>query len=396
MEKRRWNVREAAGLAMAATILLSTLAAAISIVYANPIPVPTLMLQREDISISLERINNSAAKASVRGLYPFSNVGYKKVDMFFPVPREAAYAERMKVSIDGRLLAWKIVESGYVIHGGQKTEFTYETIDGIYPLLKWSIEDVPENFEIVVEYSYTISAKEDEFRTLYAMATGRFADTYAKQCTAYVNIELVDFQDYNASISLVPPPSAGIGSSRFQFTVDSDRERFNVIEESSMFNGLSRDLYITLKSKAEQAWEWRPYLPNNLKLWAEADGDGIINLTANILFNNGGYKVDWGEAYHQPDSKLIIVDANIMEWTGPSPQVIMNMTHNYAVGPLKPGDYVINYRVNNVTLKTLTLTVAEKPEAKQEDLTEPTLYILLGLPVAIAIILAAKKISPPT
>ncbi|MGQ9782147.1 MAG: hypothetical protein ACUVQ8_07900 [Nitrososphaeria archaeon] len=396
MKKGILNMERCYRLLFMAAMVSSIILAGIPKVYVNPIPAPTLILEREDINVFLSRVDGSTMEVSVRGVYPFANVGYKNADMFFPVPREAVDSKNIGVWIDGRPLFWEIVEKGYFLRGGERVEFTYETLDGTYQLVKWHVDSLPERFEIIVEYSYKVQVKEGEFKTLYAMATGRFADVYAKRCTAYVSVEFVNFREYMASVSLVSPPSSGIGSSWFQFGIESDRVRFNVTEESSMFNGLSRDIFFTLKSKPEQTWEWRPYLPINLMLWVDISGNGVVNLTANILFKHGGYKVDWGEAYLQPNLKTITVDAKVLEWTGPSTQVIMNLTYSYMIGPLKPGDYVVQYRVNDVALKTLALTVPERPAEKQVDFNEPVLYMVLGLTVATVIILAAKRMSPPS
>ena len=380
--------------AVIAVITLSMLLTVVPFVRANPIPVPTLILQREDIGIVLRRIDNLTVDVYVKCTYPFANVGYKSVEMFFPIPREAAERKDIKILFNGNQLPWNITEKGYIIRNGEKAEFQYDTVEGIFPLIRWSIENVPDKFEIVVEYSYSIKAEQGEFRTLYAMATGRFADTYAKKCTAYVTLNMIGFRGYNATVSLTPPPSMTTGSSRFQFMVNTDAEIFNVTEESNMFNGLSRDVLISLRTNVDQKYEWRPFTPKNLKLNVDITSNGLVNVTANIMFNHGGFKIDWGQPPYFNGTSKITIDAKILEWTGPVPEVMMNMTHTYSLGSLKPGNYTFEYKANGITVKTVNFVVPDNQKGAQTNVTDLLIYMIVGLPVAAVIIFIAKKRVP--
>ncbi|PCN50090.1 hypothetical protein B6U99_06265, partial [Candidatus Geothermarchaeota archaeon ex4572_27] len=74
-----------------AYVLLVLLIAAPSLLAtadANPIPVPTLVIEREKICISLAR-HGDLLLVDVKGEYPFRNFGYRNLTMYFPVPREA-------------------------------------------------------------------------------------------------------------------------------------------------------------------------------------------------------------------------------------------------------------------------------------------------------------------
>jgi hypothetical protein len=312
--------------------------------------------------------------------------------MFFPIPREAAEKKDIRIFFNGNQLPWNLTEKGYVINNGEKVEFQYDTVVGILPLIKWGIENIPDKFEVVVEYSYSIKSEQGEFKTLYAMATGRFADTYAKKCTAYVTLSMTNFKGYNAIVSLTPPPSTTTGSSRFQFIINSDSETFNVTEESNMFSGLSRDILISLKTKVDQIYEWRPFTPNNLKLKIDTVDSGMVNVTANIVFNHGGFKIDWGEPTYDDSISKIIIDATILEWTGPAPAIMMNMTHTYSLGPLKPANYVLEYKANGITVKAINFIVTDNQSGAHINITDLLIYMIIGLPVAVAIIFITKKI----
>jgi hypothetical protein len=226
------------------------------------------------------------------------------------------------------------------------------------------------------------------------MATGRFADVYGKRCTAYVTVNLARLKGYDMEISLVPPPSLTTGSSKFSHTVESDNETYNITEESEMFNGLRRDVMVSLKNETEEEeYEWRPYVPKDVNLKVDVFSDRSVNVTANMILNHGGFKVDWGQITHLANSSKITIDSTILEWTGPAPAVMLNMTHTYNIGQLEPGVYTLDYRANNSTVKTISFTVEQTGPKSSPDPTEPAVYLLLGLPVAAVVILVTKKIS---
>ncbi|MEM3404357.1 MAG: hypothetical protein QXJ17_07475 [Nitrososphaeria archaeon] len=344
--------------------------------------------------MNLKKVDNQTMQVNVTGIYPFANVGYKTVDMFFPIPKEVAESKNIRVWLNDEQLPWFLTEKGYVLNNGERVEFTYETLEGTFPLIMWTIPDAPEKFTIRVEYSYKVSSKEGELRTLYAMATGRFTGVYAKRCTAYVTVSLVNFQNHEFSIRLCPPPSTTAGASSFQFNVNTYEETFHVIEESSMFNGLNRDIQISTRIPVERTYEWRPYTPSNLNLKIDMQENYLVNITANILLPHGGFKLDWGGAEIVPNASKIEMDTKILEWTGPAPAIMINATNTYLVGPLKAGDYVLDFKANNLTVKTISFTVTEKNGASKNDLIEPVFYLLMVLPIAIVLmVLARKKLS---
>jgi hypothetical protein len=52
----------------------------------NPIPFPTLVMPYEYIDAAILPNESGIVCAEVDGLYPFQNVGYENVTMYYPVP----------------------------------------------------------------------------------------------------------------------------------------------------------------------------------------------------------------------------------------------------------------------------------------------------------------------
>ncbi len=70
--------------------------------YGNPIPYPTVILKNERISINITQGPGSdSLTINVHGFFRFRNVGYEKLEMYFPVPPEVREGN---VTI---LLIWK-------------------------------------------------------------------------------------------------------------------------------------------------------------------------------------------------------------------------------------------------------------------------------------------------
>ncbi len=139
--------------------------------YANPIPVPTIIMPNEYISI-LFRESGGRYYADVYGVYPFENVGYKSITMYYPIPNNSL----VTVWIDGKLIEWKY------------TDKTYHTVIGDYKMISWTIENPPEEFTIKVQYSHELEIHDGSILFLYALGTGKYLEYYAKQTVAYINI----------------------------------------------------------------------------------------------------------------------------------------------------------------------------------------------------------------
>lgn len=145
---------------------------------ANPIPVPTLLMMEEEIAV---RVYIAAGQpwAIVEGRYPFSNVGYESVRMYYPVPPDAT---EIQVWCDREPLEWHYVTCACA---GPKT---YPTAIGDYRMITWELRPVPQEFTIGVRYKHQIPQYDGQFWFLYALGTGRFLDYYGKETTAHVRI----------------------------------------------------------------------------------------------------------------------------------------------------------------------------------------------------------------
>ena len=156
-------------------ILLTTCTKTEVPVNANPIPRPALIMPYEYINVTLSVVNGSLL-AKVYGAYPFGNAYYPTVDMYYPVPPDAA---NISVQIDETPLTWMYNDTG-----------TYQTVIGDWPFINWTISSAPTEFTIKTYYEHAVPLIGENYTFLYAMGTGRFLETYAKECTAYVRARM--------------------------------------------------------------------------------------------------------------------------------------------------------------------------------------------------------------
>ena len=128
--------------------------------------------------------------------------------MYFPVPREVVVNGNVSIYMNGEVVKWDVVDEGVFIDAqGRERKFRYKTVLGTYPLLTWKIINPPKKFIVNVCYSYIVSKADDKyFKILYAMATGRFLQTYSKRCKAYITINFIGLRNTITNISLVPSP----------------------------------------------------------------------------------------------------------------------------------------------------------------------------------------------
>ena len=400
-------------------ITISLLVIALSIlmvkVIANPIPVPTLILEKELIEISIKKFDTDLY-VCVHGTYPFTNMGYNNITMYFPVPREAVENGKIEILVDGKRVEWCVVEEGVLAVGEKLKKFKYITVEGMYPLLKWRIRDVPKKFTVEVKYSYVVKLSTDNsYHILYAMATGRFSSSYAKRCTAYVTLRLYKLSDSLITISLVPSPevitSGTSGKTQFIQKITSDYEILKIVEESRMFHGLDRDLLIVLKPSNETVHTtipqhtWIPSKPSSAEIKPVVESNAHTFLEIILTFRHGGFRVEWGPAKVLDNEINIYVE--VQEWTGPSIQVITQKKHTYDLGVLNPGTYIAKLYINGELfserifqvqgLDTGSITTTAMSNTSTTYLKEQELnimkYLFIGLGAAgLAVIVIIIKI----
>ena len=229
--------------------------------YGNPIPYPTVILKNERISINITQGPGSdSLTINVYGFFRFRNVGYEKLEMYFPVPLEVREGN-VTILLNGKPLDWEIVEEMTVPWSAGNLSQKYETVLGNLPLLKWSIDlsSTPsEAFNISVNYEYIIKPQLVEIggkpvlihRTIYAMATGRFYYQYSKTVNASLTIRFNGgkFNYARGNVSLVPSPVV-VNQLVTRLILDDvmrDGYVLRIDERSPMFSGMLRDVIIDM------------------------------------------------------------------------------------------------------------------------------------------------------
>jgi len=259
---RRFTI---AGLTVA-SLALALMVGASLVVNSNPIPVPTVILKHEYIYMTFRQGPGAdGVTVTVVGIYPFRNVGFKELDMYFPVPPEVISNGEAWVSVNGHPVKYEVVKEGevYVPGGGVKT-FKYDSVLGVLPMLKWHIKfnGSPKDFTVNVTYRYVLRPVEVEVpcncspsgkvgvmvhRTIYAMATGRFYYIYSKRVVADVTLKFIGpkFDYAPINISLVPAPSEmNEGYSKVILPPGNANKTIKLVIGSDLFKGMRRDILI--------------------------------------------------------------------------------------------------------------------------------------------------------
>jgi hypothetical protein len=159
-------------IALEATDQTNTIQVSASVSAANPIPVPTLIMPEEYINVTLFSADGTWL-AKVNGTYPFKNINYTMVTMDYPVPPNAT---NISVEMNETRLSWTYNTK------------TYSTVIGDWPMINWTISPTPQNFTVKTYYENPLPLIGKNCTFFYAMGTGRYLETYAKETTAYVRI----------------------------------------------------------------------------------------------------------------------------------------------------------------------------------------------------------------
>jgi hypothetical protein len=106
------------------------------IVDATPIPVPTLIMPKEYINATISVDEWGRVYAEVNGLYPFHNLGYENVTMYYPVPPGSS---EISVTMNETSLEWIYSDKNY------------STVIGEFPTIKWFIEPLPDSFDLSLD-----------------------------------------------------------------------------------------------------------------------------------------------------------------------------------------------------------------------------------------------------
>jgi len=269
-------------LAVIIMILLISLPQCAVNVRANPIPSVPAFLEAEYINISIEKISEKEAVVLVDGVYPMKFTG-KGGFIYFPIPRETLNSSNITVLMDGKSISYNITWRGTM---SNNKDFQYESSFGILPMICFktnaNADENVRNIRIIYTYKINVSnhPRPETFATIYAMGTGRYYMTYAKECTAHVNIWVKGFKGYKLTVILT-------SLTKFSETVESDMKKF-YLEKTALFGGITDDLIIVLEKGANA----NKVILKNISLDSISAGKGYITGRLTLTFENAGYTVE--------------------------------------------------------------------------------------------------------
>ena len=336
----------------------------LAVVFANPIPVPSLIMPREYINVNVY-YHEDYITVNVVGVYPFKNVGYNKVKFYFPVPPDSSnisvYVNEVKVS-----WTW--------------SNKTYKTILGDFPMIEWGLENPPKEFNVTVEYSEKILGK-SEWIFLYPMATGRFQNTYSKQCIATITLNLVNFPDKPlVEVSTIPPTSF---EANYSTSVKVYTNHLVFEKASRPFHGMEEDILfkITLKSSTETGGQDGLVMKQPLKVEANATQvDNKLNLKVRLTLNHPAYYIIWGNPVISGNN--ITINILVFEKPGYVIQVITVKEHVYQFENLEPGEYKIRILVNSVERSSVETVFGRK------NSLQPSVILLVVATILTTVVVA--------
>jgi len=359
---------------------------------ANPIPVPTLALEEEYIYITMYE-SGDRVLVEVKGVYPFKNIGYDRLVMYFPVPPSVDKGF-IKVFVNGREHKWEIVDKAVIQGpGGSVQTIEYNTVLGKYVFIKWVIENPGEKFDVTVQYAHEAQKVGVAYATLYAMATGRFY--YSKQCTAHVKVTVRGFEGRKLTIKLVPAPGSNNIETSFSVSIENSEETIELEEKARMLAGLDRDILVLVgEVSGTPQGRWIEADPRRVQ--AELDvvptSAGLV-INATLVYPHSGFKEEWSDPVVEPGR--VVIDAKVYEWTGPALQVITRKTKTFMV-PIQPGTYEVQLRVNGVVKASTIVAISTSSTGATAQagfsLRRLPIWPILAvvLVVAIALIVALK------
>ncbi len=251
------------GWAALAALILASAVLAPTVTHSNPIPSPTIVLKHEYIWVTFRQGPGAdGITVTVTGIYPFRNVGFKELDMYFPVPPEVIRDGEAWVAVNGHQVKYEVVGEGNItVSGGEAKPFKYDSVLGVLPMLKWHVklDGGLKDFTVNVTYRYVLRPVEIEvpcncspsgkvgvfvYRTIYAMATGRFYYVYSKRVVADVTLKFIGpkFNYAKVNVSLMPSPQEVSEGYTKVTLAPRDGEVIKFTIASDLFKGMRRDM----------------------------------------------------------------------------------------------------------------------------------------------------------
>lgn len=116
-----------------------------------------------------------------------------------------------------------------------------------------------------------------------------------------------------------------------------------------------------------ETWE-----PVSTGFWTDiviTTSSGNTSAEVKLTCPNTGYRVtDWGSVARADND--FSVNANVERWTGLSAQMIMTLSHSYALGALPPGTYTFAVKVLGAVVKRQQFTISPATPGPPRLVTE--------------------------
>ncbi|ADI32361.1 hypothetical protein Shell_1265 [Staphylothermus hellenicus DSM 12710] len=335
-----------------------------SFVFANPIPAPTIILDREDITFNFTYLGNGVVSVSVYGKYTMRNAGYAVITMYFPVPNETD-RESVRVLVNGKEMSygftWDMIIWGH--------KYRYYTVKGPLPLITWSVMGGEEKYVVEVYYNYKFNIRNGFGETIYALGTGKYYYTYSKQCIATININLKGFNNTLLNIILDAPNQT---ETLVYAKLINKPIRTSIVLASNRFSSFKRDLWFMFKQ----------INPNNYmegyvgKIHLRIDpllGMKYLKIHGSAAFNSGGYMFSRLELVTSENEVDLVM--NIIQIKGPAAMIIKEVDYElYA--PLNISEtgklnfkLIVNERI--LVNKTLNCTRQMQPLVEESIVQKP-------------------------
>ncbi len=312
-------------------LLLPPLAVAI----ANPIPIPTVPLENEDITITIER-GNGCFTVNVTGIYEFGKpVGFQgEVLIKFPVPRNV---EKLVVEVGGKEVEWSYNGS-----------YLPKPIEVEMKVVQWTQPIVNESLEKVrVSYVHkAIDLGNNTFLIVYALGSSKLNVEYAKGCPYEIRLNLPSGVKAQVLASKV---DEGTGKKEYEWIrVNRSMTIQGKLDLSNMFD----DFYV----KVEEGYPWVPAQPLNVDLKALVEGRQAI-ITAVLILPHPAFEISY--VSYSVKGNVIEGRMDLIAYTGPVIQVISTRNVTYVIDNLDSGSYEFQLCINGKYSSSVNFQISE-------------------------------------
>jgi hypothetical protein len=299
--------------------------------YANPIPVPSVPLTNEDISISVKLVDG-VPFAKVFGEYSFGRpVGYEgSVTLKFPVPKGS---RNIEVMVDGRPVGWKF-------NGTYMTKPIEIEMD----VIQWNVDVVNEMLpNVTVEYEHPlIDLGNGTYLLVYSLGSSKLNAQYAKGCQFEIRISLPEkgFEVFRGEVD------QETGAKKYEWVyVNEDEATYRgTLTLMNMFD----DFFLKMSTS------WVKSMPLSAKMDVKVEGDRAM-ITVSLILPHPAFKV-FNVSYDK-EGYSINGYLKLLGYTGPVAQVITMRNVTYTVKGLEAGDYMFNLVINEKPYASTTFSI---------------------------------------